>query len=391
MAIFPVWIFFRLLTSVFTALVTAFHPLTVLEKSLPLLPPTLPISTWIDRVALSPWLRWDAVWYQQIVLQGYNAHDGTAQFHPLYPWLARVLSSTGTYPLLSLLLISTIACLGFLFMYHRLAKMDLSAEDARFSLLLMLLAPTAFILFAPYSEALFLLCAAGCFYSARQQHWWLAGLAGGLAALTRQQGIFLIFPLAYELWDATGRSWIEAKKYWQQYICLAFIPLSYSLWVCYRYFILSDAAINLEGFKSLVYSLLISPSASAVVPQQSFVWPWQALLYAIQKLITAPDLDIWVNLISATFILVVVVLAWNNMRTAYRLFTVLIILVSFSYYTGPIHPYMGLPRHLLLAFPIFISATPRINRPILGPLFITLCSVVYLILMFLFSLEAWVA
>jgi hypothetical protein len=79
------------------------------------------------------------------------------------------------------------------------------------------------------------------------------------------------------------------------------------------------------------------------------------------------------------------------MRTAYRLFTVLIILVSFSYYTGPIHPYMGLPRHLLLAFPIFISATPRINRPILGPLFITLCSVVYLILMFLFSLEAWVA
>jgi len=29
--------------------------------------------------------------------------------------------------------------------------------------------------------------------------------------------------------------------------------------------------------------------------------------------------------------------------------------VSFAYHTGPVHPYMGLPRHLLLAFPVFIG------------------------------------
>ncbi|HSQ27098.1 MAG TPA: hypothetical protein VLM80_08230, partial [Anaerolineales bacterium] len=65
-------------------------------------------------------------------------------------------------------------------------------------------------------------------------------------------------------------------------------------------------------------------------------------------------------------------------------------LISFSYSTGIVHPYMGLPRHLLLAFPVFICAAPKLNRPVWRPLIISLLSLAYLFTILIYSLEAWV-
>ncbi len=391
MTIILLWTFFRFLTSIFAAHVSSLHPMTVLEQSIPLIPPSSPFSTWVERAMLSPWLRWDALWYQRIVERGYDAADGTAQFHPLYPWLASIFNSIGAHPLFGLLLVSSLSCLGFLFVYHRLALLELSVSDARFSLFVLLLAPSAFVLFAPYSEALFLLCAASCFLFARQQRWWLAGLAACLATLTRQQGLFLIFPLAYELWNAAGKSWVQAMTDWHKFLSLPLIPASYALWIGYRHFALRDLSISSNSLHSLIYSLFISPSASEVVPQQSFTWPWKAIGLSIQKLISHPDVDIWVNSILAVIFLILFGFAWKRMRTAYRLYSGFIILISFSYYTGPLHPYMGLPRHLLLAFPVFLSVSPLLNRSVIRPVYLTLMGISYLFLIYLFSLEAWVA
>jgi hypothetical protein len=47
---------------------------------------------------------------------------------------------------------------------------------------------------------------------------------------------------------------------------------------------------------------------------------------------------------------------------SYRLYILIIYLVAFSYYTGPVHPYMGLPRHMWLAFPIFLGIGPRVQK-----------------------------
>jgi Gpi18-like mannosyltransferase len=384
------WIFLRFLTSIFAAYVSSVHPMTFLEQSVALLPPSSPLSTWIERAALSPWLRWDAVWYQRIVERGYDALDGTAQFHPLYPWLASIFTSIGAHPLFSLLLVSSISCLGFMYIYHRLARLELSISDARFSLLVILLAPSAFVLFAPYSEALFLLCAASCLLFARQQRWWLAGLAAGLATLTRQQGLFLIFPLAYELWEVSGGTWIRVRAGWGKFLSLLIIPLSYAFWIFYRHFAFGDLSIGTDSLQSLIYSLFISPSAAEVVPQQSFVWPWKAIGLAIHKLVVQPDVDIWVNCLLAVIFLILFGFSWNKMRPAYRWYSALITLVSFSYYTGPFHPYMGLPRHLLLAFPVFVSISPILNRSIIRPIYLTLMGISYLFLIYLFSLEAWV-
>ena len=43
------------------------------------------------------------------------------------------------------------------------------------------------------------------------------------------------------------------------------------------------------------------------------------------------------------------------MTISYRIYSLTMTWLAFSYYTGPYYPYMGLPRHLLLAFPVFIG------------------------------------
>ncbi|NJM06848.1 hypothetical protein HC891_12670 [Candidatus Gracilibacteria bacterium] len=58
--------------------------------------------------------------------------------------------------------------------------------------------------------------------------------------------------------------------------------------------------------------------------------------------------------------LVLSVLTWPRMRGSYRIWSLIAIVLSFSYYTGPFYPYMGLPRHLLLAFPVFIGLAPLV-------------------------------
>jgi hypothetical protein len=384
------WLIFRLLTSIIVALGSHIRPSTLLEQSIPILPPSQPVAIWLERVFLTPWLRWDANWYVQIVEHGYQATDGSAQFHPLFPWAASIISSIGIHPLFSLLIVSSISASGFLLIYFQLAKIDLSAQDSRFSIILILLTPPAFVLFAPYAEALFLLCAASCLYLARMKRWWLAGLAGALAVLTRQQGLILIFPLTWELWEASDRSWHMVKKTWRSWPALSLIPVGYLVWIAYRLCALNDLAPNFTSLHDAIFSILISPSAIEVVPQQHFTWPWLALGLAIQKLIASPDLDLWVNISSAVFFLTLLMLSWKALKPAYRLYAVLITLISFSYSTGIVHPYMGLPRHLLLAFPVFICAAPKLNRPVWGPLIIILLSIAYPFTILIYSLQAWV-
>jgi Gpi18-like mannosyltransferase len=357
------WLTLRFVTSIFTAFVSSIKPITPLELSLPLFPVNAPLSVWLERVLISPWTRWDVDWYQRIVSQGYTPTDGTAQFHPLYPWLATPLEKIGVSPVLSLLVVSSLAGLALFFLFWKLARLDLTPEQSTFALFLFGLFPPSLILFAPYPEALFLLLAVLCFWLARRKKWLLAGLIGGLASLTRQQGLFLIIPVAWELWEENRRDFSSLIKSWHHWLSLILIPGGYAIWIITRGLMLSDWGVRWTSVQDFIYSFMISPSANQVVPVQKFLWPWQALSLAIIKLVENPDTDIWVDLISGVVYLLILILAWKRMRISYRLYSAVIYLVSFSYYTGSIHPYMGLPRHLFLAFPLFIGLARRINKP----------------------------
>jgi Gpi18-like mannosyltransferase len=385
-----IWIVMRIITSVIAGMVSSIKPMTPLELTIPLFPPSAPITQWLERAFLSPWMRWDALWYQRIVTQGYSTADGTAQFHPLYPWLAVPFARLGFTPTISLLIVSSLAGIALYYFFVKLARFDLSPTDATFAFLLFVFAPPALIIFAPYSEGLFLLTAVLCMVFIRQKSWWLAGFMGGLAALTRQQGIILFIPMAWELWENAGRRVATLQKQWRHWLSLALIPMGLFVWLAYRSFFLHDLHANFKNFQEFLYSTAISPSASKVVPMQQFVWPWLALKNTFTKLITQPDIDIWVNILAALIFLILLSLTWKKLRLSYRLYSLLITIVSFSYYTGSIHPYMGLPRHLFLAFPVFIGLAAVVKNKWLRLLLLGLSVLAMSFLLILYVLEAWV-
>lgn len=384
------WGGLRGLLGLWAALVSELHPLTEVELAVALWPPIAPVGRWLERVLLAPWMRWDVEWYLRILTEGYQFGNGTDAFHPLFPWLALPLTSMGIHPLLALLFVASLSSAAFLLVFERLAALDVSPAAARTATQLLLFFPAAFVLFAPYTEGLFLLFAALMFWWARQRRWWWAGAAGALAVLTRQQGIVLIIPFVWELWEAHDHSIRDALRDWRGWLASGLIPGGLAAWALYRALVIGGMQFDFTSLYSLAYSMFIAPSAVNVVPAQVMIWPWQALQLALVRVWSEPDLDLLVNLVLAALFIGGVILAWRKLRPSYRVYVLLVTLISISYHTGYVHPYMGLPRHLFLAFPIFIGLGPRVQRlwqrlAIVGAGFAGIC-----FLTMLYVLEAWV-
>src|SRR6266852_8845230 len=152
---------------------------------------------------LTSWNHWDAANYVRIAQYGYQRIYDTA-FFPLFPLLisgiAHLLGGEGWSYLLVGTILTNAALLGALFVLYQLAVEAKGEQVARRTLLYLCIFPTAFFFFAPYNESLFLLFTAGTFLAMRRQRWWIAGLLGLLAALTRSAGILLFIPYIVELW-----------------------------------------------------------------------------------------------------------------------------------------------------------------------------------------------
>jgi len=341
---------------------SANRPETALEKDIAVWPPASSFGRWLDRVLVRPWQRWDTEYYLNIAERGYRLDDGSTQFHPLYPWLGRVFGDVlGGNMLLGLLAASSVCGLLFLIGFERLARLDLSPGASHRAAVYLLHAPLAFVLFAPYTEALFLLSSVVVFLMARRRAWWMAGTAAGLAALTRQQGVFLLIPLAWELWEWSGRDWRKVLGNWRSAMSLALAPAGLLVWLVYRAVVLADIAFDVYRPQTWIYGLLISTGATRVIPEQGFVVPWRALGAAFSNPRPTTVVDL---ILAGIFVLMFV---WGGrslwrLRPSYFLYSAAVLLVSFSYFTGSFQPYMGLPRHCFLAFPLFLPVASWAER-----------------------------
>src|SRR5437773_1426211 len=153
-------------------------------------------------------------------------------------------AASQSYPsiVVSWLMLRFVLALVFLIGFERLARLDLSPGASHRAAVYLSHAPLAFVLFAPYTEALFLLSSVVVFLMARRRAWWMAGTAAGLAALTRQQGVFLLIPLAWELWEWSGRDWRKVLGNWRSAMSLALAPAGLLVWLVYRAVVLADIA-----------------------------------------------------------------------------------------------------------------------------------------------------
>ena len=357
------WLMLRIILSLIVLGASSARPNTDLEKGVKAWPVSTPHDAWLKRVVLEPWRRWDTEYYEYIAERGYRRDDGTLQFHPLYPLLGRGASFLFAGNVTAgLLAVSSVSCVLFLLVFVRLAELDLPQDDSQRAATLLLHAPMAVILFAPYSEALFLLFSALTFLMARRGSWWMAAAAGGLATLTRQQGIFLVLPLAWELWEWCGRDLSKVLRRWSSVASVLLIPASLLGWLGYRGLMFGDIVFDAHNARTWVYGLLISKDATQVVAEQRFDFPWNALADALRSSGTSTVFDL---VLGAMFVAMFVAggrRLWR-IRKSYVVYAAVILLVSFSYNTGAFLPYMGLPRHCLLAFPLFLPMAIWARKP----------------------------
>ena len=105
----------------------------------------------------------------------------------------------GIGPLGAGLLVANVCAFAALLLLHALTRYELGDAAARRAVLFTALFPTAFFLYAPYTESLFLLASVACFWFARRDRWVWAAVAGAIAAATRSIGIVLILALWVEV------------------------------------------------------------------------------------------------------------------------------------------------------------------------------------------------
>ena len=158
-----------------------------------------PVATPGWHNAVTAWERADALWFLKIASSGYAESDGSPAFFPMFPMLVHGVGVlTGERWLLAGFLVSNVALLVGLVVLYRLTAETFDDRIARRTVLYLCLFPTAFFLFSPFSESVFLAFTVGCLYAARHRSWALAGALGAGAALTRQVGITLCLVLVVE-------------------------------------------------------------------------------------------------------------------------------------------------------------------------------------------------
>jgi hypothetical protein len=163
---------------------------------------------WVGlRSALGTWQQSDTNWYLVIAADGYGPGDErVTAFFPLYALLIRAADPVlPGGPLVAALAGSNAALFAALAVLHRLVEHELDEPAARRAIWYLMLFPTAFFLAAGYPTSLFLPLAAGAVYAVRREHWWTAGLLGGLATATRQSALLLVAVFGYEYLRRYGR------------------------------------------------------------------------------------------------------------------------------------------------------------------------------------------
>ena len=148
---------------------------------------------------VEPLRQWDGLWYKLIAEQGYGdpKQIARAAFWPLYPWLMGAGANVTGWSTDSVgYVISNLAFAGALVLLYRLVAIDFALPVVRRTVVALAFFPTAFFFQAVYTESLFLLLVVGALLAARTERWWLAGIVGALAALTRSYGVLLGLPFA---------------------------------------------------------------------------------------------------------------------------------------------------------------------------------------------------
>ena len=157
----------------------------------------------------SRWNLWDAPHYLRIAETGYSfqVEDGRhllLVFFPLYPMLVKMLAVIVRNYIISGLIVSFLCYSAGCVVMYKLVAIDYSKHIARTSVVLLSISPFAFFFGGIMTESTFFLVIMAMFYAIRNHNWWLAGILGILASMTRSVGVFMVVPAAVE--------WVQSER-----------------------------------------------------------------------------------------------------------------------------------------------------------------------------------
>ena len=158
---------------------------------------------------IQEWLKWDAYNYTRIAELGYGGYQEngmftTLVFFPLYSWILKAFNFVIPNIYASALVASALCfTVGACYFYGAIA-LDYGKEIAKKSLIYLSVFPFAFFFGAMMPESTFFMLATACFYYTKKHKWWLVGVTGALACLSRMQGAVLMV--------VAGVEWMEYYK-----------------------------------------------------------------------------------------------------------------------------------------------------------------------------------
>ncbi len=194
------------------------------------LPPSLDAESVLHhtgRAWLDVWSVYDSTWFIRIAKLWYAVTPEPTidqlrhyAFFPLYPGLIRLLSSTDAQRIIAGLVISWTSWIASLILLGKIVSRQWNQSVGRRAVILFGLLPASIVLTGVYSESLLVFCMLLAWWSAQRKDWWLAGVAGAAAVLTRSIGVTLLLPLLCLFWQQ------YRTIFHRRVLVLALIPLA---------------------------------------------------------------------------------------------------------------------------------------------------------------------
>ena len=330
---------------------------------------------------------------------GYNPqHPYTAAFFPLYPLLIHEVGLLfgGSYAAdyFGSLLVANLCFFFSLIFLYCLVQNDFDHSIAQRSLFFLAFNPFAIFFFLGYSESLFLLLCVMILFLLRRGNpldWWLAGLCGAGAILTRGSGIvlMLVFSVAFlQHFGPTLRTWSERKldifkegrwrKMLNALLPMGLIPLALACFMFYLWIHWHDPLLFSHGEEHLWGRRLTLPWVGSLTTMHNLLFTSQGR-----------DARNLTDLIFTLGPLAIVILAWKRLPLNYIVFSLALAIFSLMY-PWPGHALASAPRFLLIMFPVGVMLALWSKRPAVGQMFEMIWVTFFVINTLLFVLWNWV-
>jgi Mannosyltransferase (PIG-V) len=338
---------------------------------------------------LLSWLHWDVNAYSIIAQHGYLSERDTV-FFPLWPLLVHwpgILFGASFYAYYAAsTLLANVCFYMALVVFYKLISEDFEATVAKNALFYMAFYPYSLFFFAGYAESLFLLLCLSVFFFLRRGNsldWWLAGLCGFLAALTRPPGSILAVPFLIvflqRFWFHGGRQQTNWHQKIRAFTPIALIPLGVIIFMLYLGYTKGNP--------------FLSSVEEAVSWHRHLSAPWSGPFLAIKALFD-PTMPRILNVLDLTFTLMpllALVIGWKRLPLHYSLFALVMVLFALCYPQGTNVPLTAAPRYMMVIFPIIVLFALWGKHPRFDKLFLAFSLPLFAVNIVLFISHYWVA